>query len=176
MTAQAQSKDIGRATCSWAYANRALCEEPQMVLLSRSGRSGVGRLLTPQVHVCAMCRFVKKIIIAKAASTRERLEITDEAFDLVHTLGTNHNGIVKVLRRNSTRAVHTFTMTQLGPDLRKVPPSTEEVRCENLCLGASCTENAILRVMQTRLMLQREAENLLCTRLQVSMVYMHSCN
>ncbi|CAL8463762.1 g3296 [Coccomyxa elongata] len=70
--------------------------------------------------------FVKRITIADASRTRERLQITDAAFDLVHTLGTNQNGIVKVLRRNSTRRYHTFSMTELGPDLREVPPSTKQ--------------------------------------------------
>jgi hypothetical protein len=75
-----------------------------------------------------LCSFVKKITIAAAKSTMKRLQNSKAAFDLVHTLGTNNNGIVKVLRRHSTRTVHTFNMTELGPDLRAVPPSTEQVR------------------------------------------------
>lgn len=89
--------------------------------------------------MCVLYRFVKRITIADAARTRGRLQITDAAFDLVHSLGTNENGIVKALRGNSTRRHHTFSMTQLGPDLKEVPPSTEQVRLDNFCLGAGCT-------------------------------------
>ena len=48
--------------------------------------------------MCVSCTFVKKITIAAAEFTMNRLQISKAAFDLVHTLGTNNNGIVKVLR------------------------------------------------------------------------------
>lgn len=98
--------------------------------------------------MCVLRSFVKKIIITAAESTMKRLRISKAAFDTVHTLGTNNNGIVKVLRRHSTRTVHTFTMTQLGPDLQAVPPSTEQV-CLDFCLLLDALQlRSILRAMR----------------------------
>ncbi|KAK9814116.1 hypothetical protein WJX72_000862 [[Myrmecia] bisecta] len=101
---------------SWHQSHKAPCE----LVVAHVGLQSTRRLMA-----AAGKWFVKKIIIAAAESTMNRLRISKAAFDLVHTLGINDNGIVNVLRRHSTRTVHTVNMTQLGPDLQAVPPSTD---------------------------------------------------